>query len=267
MHESDGYANVLSGHSPWSTYFIRNTDKLYKINKDKQDDIIPTDYYLSTLGLTGATAYYGLIDIGLIKKGENVFVSGAAGATGNVVGQIAKNVYNGYVVGTAGNNEKIKWLKDDLKFDDAINYKDYNNNVEKIRKELSEKFPNGIDIYFDNTGGFITEAVWPLLNQYARVVLCGQIANYNRVAPKIDDFLTLMVFKEIRAEGFIVASMKEDRWNDFYRDLTEWTKNGNVITKHTIIQGFEQTIDAFMGLFTGTNIGKMVVKVADINDE
>eukprot|EP01083_Nonionella_stella_P034239 93746_1 len=264
LHDSKTHSDVLAAHSEWSTYYIRTDDKLFALDLD---EAIPTDYYLSTLGLTGATAYYGLLDIGQMKEGESVFVSGAAGATGSVVGQIAKNILNGHVVGTAGSEAKVKWLKNDLKFDHALNYKEYKDNVDELRTSLRQSFPNGIDVYFDNTGGFITEAVWPLLNRRARVVVCGQIANYNRNAPKIDDFLKLLIYQEIRVEGFVVMSMKQERWNAFYKDLVQWTKNEKVVTRHTVVEGFENTVDAFMGLFTGTNIGKMIVKVADVGDD
>ena len=259
VREHDGYDTVLSAHGERSTYFIRSAANLHRISNTD----IPIEQHLSILGHTGATAYYGLLDIGLMKEGESVFVSGAAGATGSIVGQIAKNVMNGYVVGTAGSGEKVKWLEDELKFDAAVNYKEFDNDSAKMRDKLSELFPNGIDVYFDNTGGFVTESVWPLLNRRARVVVCGQIANYNRAAPKIEDHLRMVLFKEVRVEGFLVSAMKMDRWNDFFLQMAQWSKEGTVVQRTTVMEGFEKTIDAFLGLFSGTNIGKMIVKVAE----
>ena len=166
------------------------------------------------------------------------------------------------VVGVAGSDAKCAWLKE-LGFDGALNYKKYNGNVSKFRKDLSKLFPSGIDVYFDNVGGFITESVWNLLNYKGRVIVCGQIANYNRLTnvPKIDDFLFKTIYKHIRIEGFSIHSFK--RYNDFYKDMNKWINDGKIVYRKTIKVGLDQVPNAFIGLFTGENFGKMLVKISD----
>jgi len=235
------------------------------------DRIVPS-LYLGALGATGQTAYYGMLTIGNLKDGENVFISGAAGATGCIAGQIAKlKRKNIYLVGSAGGENKTKWLIQDLKFDKALDYKKYGEDLNAMKAELKRLFPKGIDVYFDNTGGLITECVWDLLNPKARVVVCGQIARYPNISladlltpqsvGKIDDFLFKLIYKEIRIEGFTVYECKD--WVSFYRDMKEWILKGQIKTTETMILGFDELPLAFEGLFTGKNVGKMIVKCKD----
>jgi len=254
----------IIGLIPWSKYIILtpNTQQIKKLPNTNQN--ISPSYYLGILGGTGLTAYYGLIHVGKLKNNENVLISGAAGAVGVIAGQISK-IKGCYVVGTCGSNDKINYLTQELKFDHAINYKDYNNNKNLMKKKLTQLFPNGIDVYFDNTGGFVTEAIWDLLNKNARVVVCGQIANYNTIKniPKIDDFLFKTIYKSIRIEGFAVYDYKERK--DFYDNMMEWITKKQIENKETIIYGFEQIPKAFIGLFSGDNVGKMVVNVKSLS--
>ena len=198
------------------------------------------------------------------------------------MGQIAKHVMGCTVIGTAGSNAKCKWLTETLGFDAALNYKEFNGDSKAFGRALAAAFNkkgiakqtdtpslNGqqqqsvIDVYFDNTGGFQTDSIWDLLNFRGRVVVCGQIANYNRMlaVPKIDDFLYKTIYQHIRIEGFSIHSFT--RYPDFYRDMTQWVKDGKVQFGKTVKYGLEQVPDAFMGLFSGQNIGKMLVKMGE----
>ncbi|ETO32835.1 putative oxidoreductase [Reticulomyxa filosa] len=250
--------------------------------------------YLGALGTTGLTAYYGLLTIGCLKEGDKVFISGAAGATGYIAGQIAKLKYkNIYLAGSAGSDEKVQWLIKELNFDNGLNYKQFGEDRKKMQQCLQQLFPNGIDLYFDNTGGLITECVWDLLNSKARVVVCGQIARYDKITRlkktkiqsssssssataaadgdndsdssssigKIDDFLFKLIYKEIRIQGFDVDDCKD--WTPFYRDMKNWISKKQLYTKETVALGFENLPSALEGLFTGKNTGKMIVKCTD----
>ena len=167
------------------------------------------------------------------------------------------------MVGTAGSAEKCQWMTSELGYDEAINYKNYQNDKYKFQKDLKRAFPNGIDVYFDNVGGFQTEAIWDLLNYGGRVVVCGQIANYNQMLkkPQIEDFLYKLIYAHIRIEGFSIHSFK--RYPQFYKDMTQWTKENKIKFRKTVKYGLDKVPSAFMGLFTGENIGKMLVKISD----
>ena len=169
------------------------------------------------------------------------------------------------VIGIAGSDAKCKWLIDELGFDGAINYKKYNNNISALRRDLSKLFPDGIDLYFDNVVGFITESIWNLLRYKGRVVVCGQISNYNnlRDIPKTNDFLSKMIYQHIRVEGFAISSFK--RYNDFYKDMNQWIDENKIKFRKTVKFGLDQVPAAFIGLFTGENFGKMMVKISDPN--
>eukprot|EP01084_Bolivina_argentea_P028940 53756_1 len=250
---------------PWATYCIKSDKYCRKISNKK---LIPYNYYLGPLGGTGLTAYMGLLNVAKIKQTDNVFISGAAGAVGSVAGQIAKHVVKcSRVIGTAGSNKKCEWIVNELGYDNAINYKLFNNNISLFRKELASKFPNGIDVYFDNTGGFITHSIWNLLNVGARVVISGQIANYNRLRnpPKVDEYLHKLIYKQIRIEGFVIYGFKQ--FDKFESDMCQWIKDGKIKSKQTVMHGIENVPKAFIGLFKGANTGKMVVKIHDLKSK
>ena len=222
---------------------------------------ISHSYYIGSYGMPGQTAYFGMIFRGGLKKGDNVLITGAAGAVGSIAGQIAK-IYGCHVVGVCGSAEKIKWITEDLGFDAAINYKEYGDDYDKVQATLKEKFPNGIDLFFDNVGGVFNEAVWDLMNKHGRVVICGQIASYNADPnnPKlIRPFLAKIIYKELDIRGLHVEGygLTEKK---FYYDMGRWIVSGKVKVRETVIEGFDKLPEAFCGLFTGKNIGKMVVK-------
>lgn len=237
----------------WQLYNVVEADKLQQID----EKIAPLSAYLSVIGMTGLTAYFGLMDIGRPKEGETVVVSGAAGAVGSIVGQIAK-IQGAHVVGIAGSDEKTSWLTKELGFDAAINYK----TTSDLKKDLQQACPNGVDVYFDNVGGDISDAVMTELNDYARIPLCGAISAYNEeeggdVGPRI---LTKLIKTRSMIKGFVLGDYA-DRLPEGAKMLGQWLAEGKLKYEETIFEGFDRVPEAFLELFQGTNIGKMLVKV------
>ncbi|WP_174614421.1 NADP-dependent oxidoreductase [Virgibacillus ihumii] len=242
------------GMLDWQKYNTVDADSVRKI----EETGAPLPAYLSVLGINGLTAYFGLLDIGQPKAGETVVVSGAAGAVGMIAGQIAK-LKGTRVVGIAGTDAKTDFLKNELRFDEAINYK----TTDDISKAIAASCPEGVDIYFDNVGGPVSDAVMNHLNDFARIPLCGAISSYNRTD---DDLGTRIQPKLIKSrsmiKGFIVGDYSE-RFDEGLRDLSTWLAKGKLNYRENIIEGFENVPNAFLGLFTGDNIGKQLVKVPE----
>lgn len=246
--------DVVIGTLGWQQYSVVEDSKIRKIDTN----LAPASAYLSVLGMTGLTAYFGLLDIGQPKEGETVVVSGAAGAVGSIVGQIAKNK-GAYVVGIAGSDEKINYLVNELGFDRAINYK-----TEDVKTSLEKACPNGIDVYYENVGGEIADAVFPLLNKFARIPVCGAISAYNNeevdLGPRVQNYL---IKTSSLMKGFTVGDYAS-RFEEGTRVLAEWLQAGKLQYEETVTEGFDQTIDAFLDLFKGANLGKAIVKVSEI---
>jgi len=219
--------------------------------------LAPVQSFLGVLGMPGKTAYVGLLDIGQPKAGETVFVSGAAGAVGSLVCQIAK-LQGCRVVGSAGSAEKIAWLKEKAGVDGAVNYRE----VKNLRKAIAAECPDGVDVYFDNVGGEHLEAALSLMNDFGRIVACGMISQYNasEAVPGPRN-MALIVGRRLRIQGFIVSDHPE-RNADFYRDMAGWMAEGKIHWEETILEGIENAPDAFLGLFSGQNLGKMLVKLS-----
>jgi NADPH-dependent curcumin reductase len=217
----------------------------------------PLTALLSVCGVTGLTAYFGLLEVGRPREGETVVVSGAAGATGSVAGQIAK-IHGCRVVGIAGTGEKCAWVTEDLGFDACINYK-----TDDVAGRLAETCPAGIDVYFDNVGGEILDHVLTLINLRARVVLCGAISQYNAVepAPGPRNLFTLIPQRG-RMEGFIVIDYLE-RFPEAIEALGAWVDEGRITHAEHVVDGLEQAPAAMRMLFTGANTGKLIVKVSE----
>jgi NADPH-dependent curcumin reductase CurA len=217
----------------------------------------PLSHHLSVLGVTGLTAYFGLLEIGRPRAGDTVVVSAAAGATGNVVGQIAR-IHRCRTVGLAGSDEKCAWLTDELGFDAAINYK-----TEKARLALKEHCPGGIDIYFDNTGGEILEAALFRMNQHGRVVCCGAVSQYDtaKPAPGPRGVPGLIVTKRLRVEGFLVSDFFGQRAKATDQ-LARWIAEGKLVVREEILEGLEAAPRGLIGLLHGENVGKRMVRVA-----
>ncbi len=212
--------------------------------------------YLGILGMPGLTAYVGTILIGDVSEGDTVFVSGAAGAVGSVAGQIAKTK-GCQVIGSAGSAEKVDYLKDELGFDGAFNYKDGDLN-KLLRHSLNGQ---EINFYFDNVGGDHLQAALHSMAHRGRIALCGAIAQYNLTEPVPGpNNLLIAVAKELLIQGFIVTSYQQHA-PQFYANMYQWMESGAVKYRETIYEGIESMTDAFLGLFSGENIGKMIVKV------
>ena len=242
---------VVVGTLPWATYCIEKGENLRKVDVKS----VPPGYYLGVLGMPGLTAFIGLMEICKPAKGETVVVSGAAGAVGLIVGQISK-IQGCRVIGIAGSDEKCKLLKEKFGFDEALNYK----TSKSLRKELASLCPEGVDVYFDNVGGEITEAVASNLDFHARIALCGQISQYNNSKPYIGySILPHLLTRSVMLQGFIVSNYN-DRFEVALSHLTQWLNEGKLRYTETIIEGFEKLPEAFIGLFSGNNQGKMLVK-------
>ena len=212
---------------------------------------------LSVLGTTGLTAYWGLMDLGKPQGGETVLVSGAAGATGSVAGQIAR-IKGCRVVGIAGGPDKCAWLTDEARFDAAIDYKS-----EDVDARIGELCPNRVDVFFDNVGGGILEAALNHINMRARVVLCGGISSYNATEPVPGPAnLMNLVINRARMEGFIIIDYL-DRMAQAANDLMGWIQTGELIYQNDIQEGFENIPQTLTRLFTGQNRGKQLLKIAD----
>jgi NADPH-dependent curcumin reductase CurA len=244
--------DIVTGMFGWRLYNVANADPLMKVPAG-----VPVTTALGVLGIPGLTAYFGLLDIGQPKAGETAVVSGAAGAVGTIVCQIAK-IEGCRVIGVAGSDEKNRYLKDELGVDATINYKQGD-----IREALKEACPKGIDIYFDNVGGEVSDATLPLLNRGARIVLCGQISIYNLDKPDIGlRPQPYLLVNRAMMKGFIITDYAA-KFSEGVKQLAQWLAEGKLKYAENIVEGFENTPRAFIGLFSGENLGKQIVKVAD----
>jgi len=244
--------DYVSGLLDWSTQQISNGEGLNKVDGSKA----PLSTYLGVLGMTGLTAYLGLTQIGKPVKGETIVVSGAAGAVGSVVGQIAK-ILGLHVIGIAGTDEKIDMLKDKFGFDAGINY----NTSTDINADLKKLAPNGVDVYFDNVGGPISDAVLFNINHFARIIICGAISVYNETElPKSISVQPFLVKNSALMQGFIVSNYA-DKFPEAMQKLAGWLADGKLKYTETIVDGFDNIPTAFIDLFEGKNKGKMIVKI------
>jgi NADPH-dependent curcumin reductase len=234
-------------------YAISNGNAITKVNAGA----IPLPVFLGTLGMPGMTAYFGLLDIGQPKPGQTVVVSGAAGAVGTVVGQIAK-LKGCMVIGIAGGAEKCFYIVKDLGFDAAIDYKS-----EDVRKALQQHCPKGIDVYFDNVGGDILDAALTQLARGARIVICGAISQYNNTTPikGPSNYLSLLV-NRASMKGMVVFDYA-DRYAEAGREMAGWIAAGKLKSREDIVEGLETFPETLLKLYKGENIGKLILKVAD----
>lgn len=244
--------DFVSGLLNWTEYQTSTGEGLTKVDPNAA----PLSAYLGMLGMPGLTAYLGLMEIGKPQKGETLVVSGAAGAVGSVVGQIGK-IMGCRVVGIAGSDTKTEVLKNEFGFDDAINYKTTKN----MRKAVAQACPDGVDVYFDNVGGEISDGVMMKINQFGRVPICGAISQYNETrmttGPRLQ---SVLLVNRALMQGFIVHDFSS-KFPEAIKQLSQWYAEGKLKLKETVVEGFENIPDAFIGLFEGENIGKMVVKI------
>lgn len=243
--------DFVLGVDGWQEYAVSDGKGLRKLDPTQA----PISYAVGVLGMPGLTAYVALLDIGRPKAGETVVVSAAAGAVGSIAGQIAK-IKGCRAVGTAGSDEKCAYVVKELGFDACINYK-----TEDLNAALKAACPNGIDVYFDNVGGAVLQAVLRRINLHARIPLVGLISQYNDVKPSPGPNLGSLISNRALIQGMLVFD-HTDRMPDFLRDMAQWLGEGKVRYREDIIQGLENAPRAFIGLLQGENIGKRVVQVS-----
>jgi hypothetical protein len=249
--KADGFApgDLVQHMAGWRDEAVIPTRTAQKL----PDLDVPPELFLGVLGVTGATAYFGLLDAASAKEGDIVFVSAAAGAVGSAVVQIAK-AKGMTVIGSAGGEEKCAWVRA-LGADRVVDYR-----AAPILKGLAAAAPDGIDVYFDNVGGDHLDAALAVARNNARFAMCGMIASYNDPHPPGFRFIQRVIGARIRMKGFIIFDYFP-RMEEFYRDMGAWVASGAVKSRETVVEGLEQAPDAFLGLFTGENVGKMLVKL------
>jgi NADPH-dependent curcumin reductase CurA len=250
-HEKFAVGDYVAGHNGVQSYAVSDGTGLHKVDPN----LAPLSYYLGVLGMPGMTGYFGLLKTGEPKAGETVVVSGAAGAVGSLVGQIAK-IKGCRVVGIAGGSEKCQFLIDELGFDATIDYKN-----EDVKKALKKTCPDGVDVYFDNVGGDILNDVLTQINLRARIVICGAISQYNNTTAVKgpSNYLSLLV-NRARMEGIVVFdNIKE--YPIAMKEIAGWIQSGDIKVKDHIVEGIETFPDTLMMLFKGENFGKLVLKV------
>ncbi len=245
--------DFVTGYLPWQDFSSVNEENIRKLDAKKA----PVSTALGVLGTTGLTAYFGLLDIGKPQEGETVVVSGAAGAVGMIVGQIAR-IKGCRTVGIAGTEKKVRYLIDELGFDEAIDYKAESD----MGKALDVACPAGVDIYFDNVGGAISDAVLARINDNARIIICGQIDFYNKedvqVGPRV---MPILLMHTALMKGFLVSGYAA-RFDEARAQLGAWLNEKKMKYAETIVEGLENAPKAFLGLFKGENLGKQIVKVS-----
>ena len=252
-HPSFAVGDHVVGALGVQEYAISNGKGLTRVDPK----VAPLPVYLGTLGMPGMTAYFGILEVGQLKDGETVVVSGAAGAVGQVVGQIAK-IKGCHVVGIAGGADKCRYITDELGFDAAIDYK-----AEDVKEALKRHCPKGIDVYFDNVGGDILDAALSRLAMHARIVICGAISQYNNTEPVKgpSNYLSLLV-NRASMKGMVVFDFAA-RYGEAVKEMAGWMKQGKLKSREDIAEGIENFPETLLKLFKGENTGKLVLKVAD----
>ena len=245
--------DYVVGPLGWRDHYIASAARVTAVDTT----IAPLQSFLGAVGMPGRTAYFGFLEIGQPKTGETVFVSAAAGAVGSIVCQIAK-IKGCRVVASAGSDQKVAWLLEKAGVDAAFNYK----NVDDLEAELRGHCPDGLDIYFENVGGRHLQAALSVMNMHGRIPLCGMISHYNDVEPTPGPTnLSAAIGKRIRLQGFIVTDFMA-RNAEFYRDMGQWISEGRIHWEETIVEGLENAPKAFISLFTGEKLGKVIVKIS-----
>jgi len=257
LHPDYQTGDLVLGFSGWQDYAVSDGTGLTKLDPRMPQPSLA----LGALGMPGFTAYMGLLDIGQPKAGETVVVAAASGAVGSVVGQIAK-LKGCRVVGIAGGAKKCRSVVDELGFDACIDH-----HSADFKQQLATACPEGIDVYFENVGGKVFDAVLPLLNPVARIPVCGLIAHYNDTElPEGPDRLGLLtrtlLTKRIKMQGFIIFDDYGHRYGEFYSQMSTWLNEGKIIFREDIVDGLENAPQAFIGLLEGKNFGKLVIRVA-----
>jgi len=249
---------IVTGNINWEERSVIPGGQGLRIIPNGRNSKIPLSNYVGVLGMPGMTAYSSLKIIGQPKAGETIFISAASGAVGQLVGQIAKR-QGLRVIGSAGSDEKVAFLLNELKFDAAFNYK-----KGVILENLSRLAPEGVDIYYENVGGETLEAALEVMNNYGRIVVCGMISAYNNPNPYGIKNLMQLIGKRLTMRGFIVSDFAAECAADFSRDIGGWLVNNEIIYKEDVAVGLDSAPEAFVGMLNGKNFGKQVVKIADL---
>ena len=249
--------DIVLSRAGWQTHALSDGSGLRKLDPK----LAPVSTALGVLGMPGMTAYTGLAEIGKPRAGETVVVSAASGAVGAIVGQIAR-IKGARAVGIAGGPDKCKYVKDELGFDDCVDHRD-----PALAQKLRAACPKGIDVYFENVSGPVWDAVFPLLNPFARIPVCGLIAQYSATEVPQMKYQTPQIFgailrKRLTIRGFIVMDFW-GRFDDFIREMPQWIKEGRIKYREDIAEGLESAPAAFMGMLKGKNFGKQLVKIAE----
>jgi len=243
---------IVVSNLGWREHFVSSGEGVLPIDRG----LAPLSAFLGVLGVPGFTGWYGLKEIGKPKEGESLVVSGAAGATGSLVVQIGK-ILGCRVVGTAGTDDKCAWLTKELGADAAINYR----KAGDLGQALREACPRGVDVYYENVGGAILDAVLGLVNPFARIALCGMISQYNLEVPAPGPGnIRNMVGNRVLMQGFIISDHMK-RYPEFVAEVGGWLKAGRIKYQETVVDGIDKAVTAFLGLFSGDNTGKMVVRL------
>lgn len=251
-HEKFQEGQYVSGMFGWQEYGVSNGEGLRRVDPE----LAPVSTALHVLGMPGLTAYFGLFDVCQLKEGDTVAVSGAAGAVGSVVGQLAK-IRGCRVVGVAGSDDKVKYATQDAGYDAAFNYK----TADDYAKAFREACPNGIDVYFDNVGGPISDAVYPLLNLKARVGICGQISMYNATeVPQGPRQTFHLIVKRAKVEGFLVSDFIP-QFREALQEMSQWYAAGQLKCAERVTDGIENAPQAFIEMLQGANTGKQLVRI------
>ena len=257
-HPDFKQGDLVLGFSGWQDHALSDGTGLSKLDPKMENSSLA----LGVLGMPGFTAYMGLLDIGQPRPGETVVVAAASGAVGSLVGQIAK-IKGARAVGIAGGADKCRYVVDELGFDACIDHR-----APDFAAQLAAACPDGIDVYFENVGGAVFDAVLPLLNTKARIPVCGLIADYNATGlPDGPDHLGLLartiLTKRIRMQGFIIFDDYGPRYGEFHDQMRSWLDEGKIKFREDIVEGLENAPQAFIGLLEGKNFGKLIIHVAD----
>jgi NADPH-dependent curcumin reductase len=247
--------DIVSGLGTWADYQIGTTETVSLLGDTGPVPVIDA---FGTFAIAAPTAYFGLLEITKPKSGETVVISTAAGSVGSIVGQIAK-IKGCHVVGLTGTDEKCKWITEELGFDEAINYK-----TEDLSKALERTCPNGIDVYFENVGGEILDTCLKHMNMFGRISVCGLIAHYNssKEVPGPKNY-PMILMNRLKVEGFIILDYM-DRYPEAITAITQWMAEGKIKVQQDVVDGLENAVETVKKLYTGTNTGKLMVRVKDV---
>lgn len=258
LHPDYQAGDLVLAYTGWQDYALSDGEGLQKLDAN----MAHPSYALGLLGMPGFTGYMGLTDIGNPQVGETVVVAAATGAVGSVVGQVAK-LRGCRTVGIAGGVEKCRYAVEKLGFDACIDHR-----AADFAHQLKQACDKGIDVYYENVGGAVFDAVLPLLNTKARIPVCGMISQYNghhsdHQQDRLPLFMSTILKKRMRVEGFIISQDYGDRYPEFYAQMSTWLAQGKIVFKEDVVDGLENSITAFQGLLSGKNFGKLIIKVAE----